>query len=113
MHVQKTQDDIRKVTFAKVTGAKTPAPVFFEELQDITLGGAVRYQGESGQTNQLRLLTAIKRAPGATKKELITATGIPEGSFSKAIKSALETGLICQNATGFYPVCRDNEDEPA
>jgi hypothetical protein len=103
----KVKDDTRKVTFGKVNGGKTPEPVFFEELQDMTLGGAVRYQGETFQTNEARLLAAIKKSPGEGKGRLCEVSGIAEGSFSKAIKTLKGSGQIDHRDNKYYPVCRD------
>ena len=104
VHIQKVNEDTRRVTFGKVNGGKTPEPVYFEELHDETLGGAVRYQGETFQTNETRLLAAIVSNPGEGKSKLCELSGVPAESFSKAIKALKESGQV---------EIRDNKYHPA
>jgi putative DNA primase/helicase len=106
VHIQKVNDDTRKVTFGKVNGGKTPEPVLFEETQDTTFGGAVRYREGTVQTNEVRLLAAITNNPGEGKGRLCELSGVPDGSFSKAVKALRESGQVELRDSKYYPASR-------
>ena len=47
-----------------------------------------------GETNRIRILSALKAKPGMCAAELSEATGIPVKSVSTAIHNANQSGLI-------------------
>src|ERR1700755_2476926 len=48
------------------------------------------------QTNRLRVLAEIRRAPGISRKQLSQVTGLTEASLSRIARDLIEGGIVSE-----------------